>query len=207
MRTVTIENFLTQLAAKQPTPGGGSASALGGAIGAALASMSAVYTSGEKYAAVEGRVRELLEKFGALRGKFLDLVDADISAYGAYAAARSLPKGTPEEKRVRAAAMAAANEQSTVIPERIVETALEALTLLEDLAGVVNPNLAGDVAVSAYFLEAAARGAAIQVMSNCAAVDTEGKNVVRRMAVCDKVSSVQAARERIDQAVRTLLKL
>jgi len=207
MRNVTIDSFLSQLSARQPTPGGGSASALGGAIGAALASMSAVYTSGEKFAAVDAQVRALEEKFASVRRQFLDLVDADISAYGAYAAARNLPKSAPEEKRVRSAAMAAANEQSTLIPEKIVDTSLEAYALLEELAAVVNPNLAGDVAVAAYFLEAAARGAGIQVMSNCAVADTEGRNVVRRMAVADKISRIQTARERVDQAVRALLKL
>jgi formiminotetrahydrofolate cyclodeaminase len=208
MRNVPVEEFLNQLAVRQPTPGGGSASALGGALGSALASMSAVYTTGsEKFAAVEGQAKGLDERFAALRRQFLDLMEADISAYGAYSAARSLPKNTPEDKKVRSAAMAAANEQSTLIPEKIVDAALQAFGLLEELARIVNPNLAGDVAVSAYFLEATTRGAGIQVMSNCATADTKGCNVARRQEMVQKIAKAQAARERVDIAVRNLLKL
>jgi formiminotetrahydrofolate cyclodeaminase len=206
MRNLTLDQFLSQLAARQPTPGGGSASALGASIGAALASMSAVYSTGEKFLQ-SAQAQALDEKFATLRIRFLDLVDQDVAAYGAYAAARSLPKGTPEEKKSRSDAMKAANEQSTIIPERIVETTLDAFKLLEELSGVANPNLAGDVAVAAYFLEAAARGAGIQVMSNCASPDTDGKNAARREAMAQKIAAAASARERIDQAVRKLLKL
>jgi methenyltetrahydrofolate cyclohydrolase len=206
-RNETVQKFVSDLASRTPTPGGGSASALGASIGAALASMAAVFTSGEKYKAVEAQAAELDRSFAALRQKFLDLMDADIEAYGAYSAARALPKNTPEEKAKRSAAMASANQQSTDVPERIVAAAVEGLALVEKLSGVTNPNLAGDVAVAAYFLEAAARGAAIQVLSNCAAADTEGKNAARREAAAANIAQCQAARERVDAAVKRLLKL
>ena len=66
---------------------------------------------------------------------------------------------------------------------------------------MVNPNLAGDVAAAAYFLEASARGAGIQIISNCAADDKEGMNAARRNRVRGALDGCQSARERIDAAV------
>ena len=203
-----IDKFLEDLSARTPTPGGGSASALGGALGAALAHMAGAFTVGnEKFKSVEPQVIALMEKIAALRNDMSALVQKDIDAYAAYSAARSLPKNTPEEKTARSAALAAANEVATAVPEQIVEACVNGFVLVEKLSRLANPNLAGDVAVAAYFLEAAARGAGIQVLSNCAASDTEGVNERRRAATVEKISQCQAARERIHQTVLKLLKL
>ncbi|HYG73928.1 MAG TPA: cyclodeaminase/cyclohydrolase family protein [Planctomycetota bacterium] len=203
----SVSTFLDELAARTPTPGGGSASALGGALGTALGSMAAGFTMGEKYKAVAPQITALIEQLGALRRRFTELIELDIDAYGGYSAARALPKETAEQKTARAQAIAAALEKSTAIPERIVDTAVEAFGVIEQLSSVANPNLAGDVAVAAYFLEAAARGAGIQVFSNCALNDTEGRNAARRAAIAMKLSLCQAARERIDQAVLKMMKI
>jgi len=203
-----LAEFLDALAARTPTPGGGSASALGGALGTALAGMAAAYTTGgEKFKAVEPRVARLGERLTALRQRFGELMQKDIEAYGEYAAALALPKSTPAEKQARSGALAAAREAATVVPERIVGAAAEGLQVVEELCAVANPKLAGDVAVAAYFLEAAARGAAMQVLCNCTAADTEGVNARRRAAVAEQVQQCQAARERIHAAVMKLLKL
>ena len=202
-----VAKFIDDLASRSPTPGGGSASALGGALGVALGNMAAAYTSGEKYASVAVHVADLSEQLNTLRLRFTELIQKDIDAYAGYAAARGMAKGTPEEKKARTAAIDAALETATIVPEQIVETALQSLKIVEELGSVANPNLAGDVAVAAYFLEAAARGAGIQVLSNCAAPDTTGKNAARRAAAGEKIAACQAARERIDGMVLKLLKL
>ena len=205
---LTLETFLENLSARTPTPGGGSASALGGALGAALAHMAGVFTTAnEKYKSIEPQVLKLLDGFTALRKHFVELIQKDIDAYAAYSKARALPKNSPEEKKARSAAIAAANEIATAVPEQIVDTGLRGFELLEALGAIVNPNLAGDVAVAAYFLEAAVRGAAIQVVSNCAQPDTEGVNARRRRGVAEKIARCQAARERLDLAMLKLLKV
>lgn len=201
-----LSKFLSDLASKTPTPGGGSSSALGGAIGTALGSMAAVYTSGnEKFKDVERQALQINEALELLRHNFVILVSKDIEAYGAYVAARALPKNTEDEKAVRKAALAEANENATDIPEKIMLTCIESLGLMEQLSGIVNPNLAGDVAAGAYFLEAAARGAGIQVLSNCA---TPGDaHSLRRRGASEKIAQCQAARQHIDAAVFKLLKI
>jgi formiminotetrahydrofolate cyclodeaminase len=206
--TQPLECFLEDLAARKPTPGGGSASALGGALGAALASMAAVFTTGnEKFASVEDKARDLDARFARLRAAFSRLIGEDIAAYDAWCAARALPKTSAEEKQARSAQMKAAGALAIDVPQSIVEAGLEGLALVEELAVVVNPNLAGDVSVAAYFLETAVRGAGIQVVSNSAAADTTGENARRREAVSKKIAQCQASRERVDQAVMKLLKL
>jgi formiminotetrahydrofolate cyclodeaminase len=202
-----VAKFIDDLASRNPTPGGGSASALGGALGVALGNMAAAYTSGDKYASVAVQIADLSGQLSALRQGFAELIQKDIDAYAGYAAARGMAKGTPEEKKVRTAAIDAALETATIVPEQIVDSALNGLKIVEELGAVANPNLAGDVAVAAYFLEAAARGAGIQVLSNSAAPDTTGKNAARRAAVIAKIAACQAARERIDGMVLKLLKL
>jgi formiminotetrahydrofolate cyclodeaminase len=196
-----LQKFLDDLAARTPAPGGGGASALGGALGAAAAQMAAAFTTGqEKFKNVAAEALELQCRLEEFRHRFLLLMRADIAAYGGWAAARALPKNAPE----RPAAVAKAAEESTAVPEKILLLACEAQAAAEKLAGIVNPRLAGDVAVAAYFFEAAARGAGIQVLSNCAN-DDNNAGCARRAAALEKVAQCQAARERIDKVVQKLL--
>jgi formiminotetrahydrofolate cyclodeaminase len=203
-----VNVFLEKLAAKQPAPGGGSASALGGALGVALGSMAAAYTIGsEKYKSFDSAAREVHQKLESLRAEMLLLMEADIAAYEGYRAALALPKNSDDEKRLRSAALNDAREASTAVPEKILSAALNGLEQVHALADAVNPQLAGDVASSAYFLEACARGAAIQVFSNCAGADHDGTNLRRRIAADALVEKGQALREKIHAAVLGLLKL
>lgn len=202
-----LSKFLDDLATRTPTPGGGSTSALVGALGLGLASMAALYTTeNEKFKAVEAQAKELDASFSELRRLFVNGIEADIQAYCAYADARKLPRGTAEEKAARSKKIAESNEAATKIPEKIIADARSGLRLVEELAEVVNPGLAGDVAAAAYFLEAAARGAGIQVISNCAMDDKEGVNAKRRAQADGEIAACQAARERIDAAVKRMLR-
>lgn len=206
LETANLEPFLNALAAKQPTPGGGSASALGGAIGVALGSMAANYTvDNEKYDEFDAAARAALGALEALRGEFLVLMEQDIAAYDSYRAALTLPKGTPDEKNARSKALAAAREQSTVVPEHILRAAQQGLETVLALSAACNPNLAGDVASSAYFLEACARAAAIQIVSNCAAADSDGANARRRGQAANSVALCQTLREKIHSGVSLLI--
>ena len=166
-RTQTVTEFLEALAARTPTPGGGAASALAGAIGVAQASMCAAFTSqSERYKDVEAEALRIKVHLGEIQARFLGLMDEDAQAYQGLLAARRLPKASAEEKQARATRLAAAEEDATRVPEEILTTAHEALDLARTLAGFCNPNLIADMAVAAWLLEAAARGAALQVRGN-----------------------------------------
>ena len=91
----TIQEFLDVLSSKQPVPGGGGASALGGALGTALGLMVGNLTVGKKkYSAVEADVQAAMEKLQLLQQKMVKLADDDAKVFAPLAAAYSLPTGT-----------------------------------------------------------------------------------------------------------------
>src|SRR2546421_3476001 len=114
---LSVREFSRALAGKQPTPGGGSAAALAGALGAGLVSMVCNYTVGrEKYAGVEEDMQRVLARSEELRGELERAVEDDVAAYGSYSEAQSMPHDGDEEKRARDEALDAALRESTTVP-------------------------------------------------------------------------------------------
>ena len=114
LMNLSCEGFLEELASKAAAPGGGGASALGGAAGVALGSMVGSLTVGKKkYAAVEADIAALNVRAEALRKRLEALVQADAEAFLPVAAAYKLPKETPEQQAHKAAVRASHWPQST----------------------------------------------------------------------------------------------
>jgi len=167
----SLEGYLSAAASGEPTPGGGSVSALAGALGASMAAMAANFTVGRKqFAAVEPEVRELLGKIEDLRKRFQELAQKDTEAYGAVSAAYKLPKKTPEEKAARTAAIAAACRGAMAVPLDALRACRETLVATRRLGEIANPNLITDVGVAALLLEAAAGGSALNVAVNLTSI-------------------------------------
>src|SRR5271170_3706127 len=103
-----VENFLDELASGHPTPGGGSAAAIMGAMGAALISMVCNVTIGKKgYEGVEGEMKAVLHESEKVRRRLTAMVAEDIAAFDSIMAAYKLPKVTDADKAGRAAAIQA----------------------------------------------------------------------------------------------------
>ncbi len=101
-----LQKYLDELASAQPTPGGGSAAALSGALGAGLACMVARLTLGKSdYAAVQQEIAALVEQTEGLRARFEQLMQEDSAAYGHLSATFKLPRATSEEKAARTQAI------------------------------------------------------------------------------------------------------
>jgi formiminotetrahydrofolate cyclodeaminase len=93
-----LETYLEDAAAKKPAPGGGSVSALAGALAASMSEMVANFTVGrKKYADVEDEVQAILADLAGCRDALLGLMDADVEAYGSVNAAYSMPRETDGE--------------------------------------------------------------------------------------------------------------
>ena len=172
---ITIARFVERLASPEPIPGGGSASAIAASLSAALLTMVARLSSGRPkyadYAATHGRA----EAAGAAaRGRFLELADQDATAYATFAAAMKLPRETSEELEARAGALRRAAREAAIVPMEILRGCRSLAEEIEAMAGRSNLNAASDVAVAALLVDAAAHGAAANVLVNLPSVKDEG---------------------------------
>jgi formiminotetrahydrofolate cyclodeaminase len=162
-----LSDLTARLASREPIPGGGSASAIAGAMGAALVGMVAELTVGRRDAlAHAAEIEPIRDEAARLRAELLGLAEADAAAYEAVVRARRLPRGVDEEAEVRRAAIATATRGATEAPLRIARTAASVLELAHRLAPIGNPNAASDAGVAALLAAAAVRGAALNVRIN-----------------------------------------
>ena len=162
-----LREFLDLLAGSAPTPGGGSASALGAAIGAALVSMVASLTVGSpKYAEAHQQAMELRARADEARGELQELVQRDAEAYDAFSQAAKMPKAEEEQRMAREGAMQQALVAATETPLRICRRAVVVCELSVIAAEIGNASAVSDAGVGAVLAEAAARGAALNVDIN-----------------------------------------
>ena len=101
-----VTEFVNLMASDAPAPGGGSAAALEGALGAALTAMVCALTVGKKkYADVQELAVESQKKAEDLKARFVDVMDRDTEAFNAVSAVFAMPKDTDEQKAARKATM------------------------------------------------------------------------------------------------------
>jgi len=167
----SIERFLDELASKAPTPGGGSAAAIIGSMGAALASMVCNLTVGkEKYADVEGDLRTALEAAEVLRARLLDMVNEDVRVFDAVMAAYALPRDSDADKTARTGAIQRALREATEVPLACARACAELIDITEVVAHKGNPGVISDAGVAVLAAHAALRSAALNVYINTGAI-------------------------------------
>lgn len=168
----TIRGFLDELASSAPTPGGGSAGALVGAVGAALLAMVGNLTAGKKgYEAVDGSMRELVAESDRLRGELVRLADEDVRVFGAVMAAYRLPRGGDDERAARQAAIQAALLDATEAPLKLARVCAEVIELAAVAAEEGNSNVVSDAGVGVVAAQAALRAAALNVWINAGSIE------------------------------------
>ena len=159
--------FVDLLASDAPAPGGGSAAALEGALGAALTAMVCGLTVGKKkYAEFQELAESAQAKATDLKARFVDVMDRDTEAFNVVSAAFGMPKATDEEKAARSAAIQKGLEGCTKTPFEMMELAVETLELTASVLGKSNDSAASDLGVSALSLRAAVQGAWLNVLIN-----------------------------------------
>ncbi|MCX7110210.1 MAG: cyclodeaminase/cyclohydrolase family protein [Proteobacteria bacterium] len=169
-----IQQFLDELASKAPTPGGGSAAAIMGAMGAALVSMVCNLTLGKKnYADVQGEIEIVLVKSESLRTLLTDMIRADVDVFGQVMEAYGMPRENAEEKQVRADAIQAALKAATDVPLACAKACAEVIALSRIVAGKGNKNVVSDAGVAVLAGHAALKSAALNVYVNVGAINDE----------------------------------
>ena len=155
--------FAGALASAAPTPGGGGAAALTGALAAALCAMASRLTAGrKKYADRAEPLNRIVARADELRERLVTLIDEDAENFAPLAAAYALPKGDPEA----AAALRAATLNACEAPLEMLRCTAAAVELLEEARALSSPLLLSDVGCGAALAAAALSCAAMNVLVN-----------------------------------------
>jgi formiminotetrahydrofolate cyclodeaminase len=167
----TITQWLDALQSPEPTPGGGSAAALAGAMGASLLAMVAGLPKSRAATAEDvTRLAAAGKRCGALAGELSALVDGDSEAYELVMAAYRKPKATDQEKAARSAGIQAAMRAAIAAPLAVMRACASAAEQGVVIARMGNPSAASDAAVGFELLGAAVRGAKLNVEINLGSV-------------------------------------
>ena len=196
--SMSVRDFVNETASDSAAPGGGSISALTGAMGAALGTMVA------NLSAIKKGWEDRLEEFSPwaaegqqLKDKLVALVDEDTRAFDAIMSAFGLPKDTPEQVAERKQAIQDASKYATEVPFRTMQTAFDCLPLLKQMAEHGNANSLSDVGVGALCIKTAVRGAWLNVLINAQGLSDKSwaDNIVaeakallaKNHAACDEI--------------------
>jgi glutamate formiminotransferase len=171
--------FLDATAAATPTPGGGSVSALAGALAASLGQMVAGLSRKKKaQAAYVDQLSAAVDDLRKAADALTQAIDRDAASYDAVLAAMKLPKSTPEEEKAREAAIQQATRGAAEVPMQVATAAAEVYERLGQLEGISSPSMVSDLRVGRLMAAAGARGALENVAINLESI-ADGEFVAR----------------------------
>ena len=167
----SLNQFIQKLASGTPTPGGGSAAALGGAMAAALSEMVCNLTIGkEKYSSVQEEVKEEKEKLASCRKRLMEAVDEDSKAFDEVMKAFGMPKDSEEEKEARRKAIQNAYKLAASVPMETAEKCMEVLEHSAVVAKIGNKSSITDAGSSALLAHASLNAALLNVRINLSGI-------------------------------------
>jgi formiminotetrahydrofolate cyclodeaminase len=197
-----LSGFLDALASPEPTPGGGTAAAIAGAMGVSLLMMVGGLSKSREGAEPErvalGEARAAL---ASLRDRLAGLGDTDTDAFNQVMAAYRLPKVTDQEKSARTEAVQRGLKAATIAPLDTLRAASEALRLSRVVAQHGNRSATSDVGVGIGLVEAAAKGAAANVRTNLESLRDEA---FKASAAADVDALEKQVREDVEAAQAAL---
>ena len=201
-----LQTFLDQLASKASTPGGGSAAAIMGAMGAALVSMVGNLTVGKKnYEDVNDEMQEFLTRSEALRAQLTGMIQADVAVFDKVMAAYGMSRETEDEKTARSAAIQAALKEATDVPLACAQLCADVIELCRPVAEKGNLNVISDAGVAVLAAHAALRSAALNVYINIGGIRDEAFVQDRRNKLEFVLSGAGTATESVYELVKSKL--
>lgn len=155
-----IKKYIEELASDKPVPGGGSAAALAGALGAGLMEKVCNFTIGkERYRAVENEMCIILKEATIARKRLIELIELDKKAFLPVAKAYKLPKDTDEQKATRRQKIDEANKMAAKVPEEIKNICVKLFPFCDKLEKSANQLFTSDTRCCRELLKAASEGA------------------------------------------------
>ena len=202
----SVQVFLNKLASKASTPGGGSAAAIMGAMGAALVSMVCNLTIGkEKYAGVEDEMKEVLSRAEGLREQMTDMIRQDVAVFDQVMGAYGMPKDTEEQKIASAEAIQKALQAATDVPIACARTCVEVIRLSRTAAEKGNLNVISDAGVAVIAAQAALQSAALNVYINIGNIKDQSFAAGRRTELEGLVQGADSEAEAVYALVKSKL--
>jgi len=206
IKNKSVHTLLDELASKASTPGGGSAAAIMGAMGAALLSMVANLTVGKKdYEGVEEDMKKLLQRTEELRSQLTGMVKADVEVFDKVMAAYGMPRDSEEQKTSRTAAIQTALKEATDVPLECARLCAEVIRLSEPVAEMGNKNVISDAGVAVLAGYAALRSAALNVYINIGGIKDEEFVQDRRGQLEEIMDGMDKLNEEVYELVKSKL--
>ena len=197
----TISDFLTDLAARTPAPGGGATAAVHAAQAAALVGMVARYSDGARFADHAEEISQIVTAADRLWTEAVRIAEADAEAFSAVVEGYALPRSTDDEKAARATAIAAALREACEPPVAVIETTAEVVSLAERILPIGSRSVITDVAAAAEAARAAATTARVNVEVNLGGIRDEGAQAAFS-ASTRSVDLIVERAEKVTAAVR-----
>jgi len=198
----TVREFVRSVGARTPAPGGGSASALMAALGAALGTMVGWMTYGKrKFEDKDVVMRRIIPPLHRATEGLIPLVDADTRAFADYMEARALPSETDEQVALRRAAMEAGLKKAVEVPLAVLRLGDGCWDALVEMARHGNIASRSDLEVGAKALEAGVWGAYRNVLTNLSEITDPA---LRTAAGAEAEAIAQRARQRLEDVLTTL---
>lgn len=196
LQDLTLKDFLEKTAANEALPGGGSSSALNGAIAAALTGMMAKLTIGKKnYTDVEDQMKKVVEAMEESRLHFINDIDRDADAYGLVMEAYKLPKETDEQKTLRSEKIQEAMKVASLVPMEVAERGYSMFDTIIETIRKGNKNAVTDGMVGLMACRTGVMGALFNVRINLAGIN-DSAFVEGLSEKCDRIEKEILAKER-----------
>jgi len=203
---LSLRNFVQELSSDSATPGGGSAAALCGAMGAALSAMVARFTGGrEKFKDAWERMEGIKQESDELAERFLALAQEDTDAYQEVIAALQLPRATEEERAVRQGALQKAMRKASKVPLETLRASESLIKMGKEAVEKGNPSTLTDAAAAVHLAHTAGTVAAYNVRINLSILRDDAFVQGCKREVEDILERMEAFRGEADGTVNAQL--
>lgn len=187
--TLSIKKYLTDLSAKKPVPGGGSASALVSAIGVSCLLMVINYTLNKKgYEKYNLKLKTFLSKITKIRSRLTKCIDLDINLFNKVAQAYKLPKNTKKQQQFRTKKIRKFLLKVNTVEQTIIKLDYETILLTKDIMVMGNKNLISDVGCGILFIVSGAESALLNLMINAKMLKFKKQKILKYINLVKKIN-------------------